>query len=106
MLAARKPGKAVGVLAAAAILALALGGCALFKPGSLSLAQLEGIGPVRVHFELCTRALEDACVANKTEGQSQYMLGIAIPKGAGAPRRCERNRSTPGRRSPTRATKK
>ena len=85
MLAARKPGKAVGVLAAAAILALALGGCALFKPGSLSLAQPGGIGPVSVHFELCTRALEDVCETNKTEGQSQYMLGIAIPKGASAP---------------------
>ena len=84
MLAARKPGKAFGVLAAAAILALALSGCALFKPGSLSLAQPEGIGPVSVHFELCTRA-EEACDTNKTEGQSQYMLGIAIPKGASAP---------------------
>lgn len=71
---------------ASAILALALGGCTLFKPGSLQLAQLQGIGSVSVHFGLCTRAsTEEPCETNPTEGQSQYMLGIAIPRGATAP---------------------
>jgi hypothetical protein len=74
---------ALGVTAILAI-ALALSGCAVFKPGSLRLSQSGGIGPVSVHFELCTVS-EENCEANKTEGQSQYMLGIAIPKGAGAP---------------------
>jgi hypothetical protein len=77
--------KSALALAAAAILVLALSGCALFKLGSLGLAQPGGIGPVSVHFELCTRALEAPCETNKTEGQSQYILGIAIPKGASAP---------------------
>jgi hypothetical protein len=77
--------KSALALAAAAILAVALSGCALFKPGSLRLAQPGGIGPVSVHFELCTKAQGEPCETNKTEGQSQYMLGIAIPKGASAP---------------------
>ncbi len=72
-------------LAATAILALALSACAVFKPGSLRLSQAGGIGPVSVHLELCTRSEGENCEANKTEGQSQYMLGIAIPKGASAP---------------------
>jgi hypothetical protein len=63
---------------------LVLSGCALFKTGSLRLAQNGGIGPVSVHFELCTKS-EEVCDVNKTEGQSQYMLGIAIPKGSSAP---------------------
>jgi hypothetical protein len=81
----RERRKSAAALALAAILALTLSGCALFKPGSLRFAQPGGIGPVSVHFELCTRGLEDPCIANPTEGQSQYMLGIAIPKGASAP---------------------
>ena len=85
MSAIRNHRKSAFALAAAAVLVLALSGCALFKVGSLRLAQPEGIGPVSVHFELCTKGLEDPCIANPTEGQSQYMLGIAIPKGAGAP---------------------
>jgi hypothetical protein len=83
--AVRNPRKSALAIAAAAILALAVGGCALFKTGSLRLAQPGGIGPVSVHFELCTKGLEDACIPNPSEGQSQYMLGIAVPKGAGAP---------------------
>jgi hypothetical protein len=85
MFATRNHGKFALALTAAAILALAVSGCALFKIGSLRLAQPGGIGPVSVHFELCTKGLEDPCIANPTEGQSQYMLGIAIPKGASAP---------------------
>lgn len=81
----RKPARPAIVLAAAAALALVLGGCAQFKPGSLRLSQPGGIGSVRVHFELCTRGEPPVCEPNKTEGQSQYMLGIAIPKGASAP---------------------
>jgi hypothetical protein len=77
--------KSALALAAAAVLALALSACALFKPGSLRLAQPGGIGPVSIHFELCTTAEGNGCETNKTEGQSQYMLGIAIPKGASAP---------------------
>ena len=81
----RKPARPAIVLAAAAALALVLGGCAQFKPGSLRLSQPGGIGSVRVHFELCTRGEPPVCEPNKTEGQSQYMLGIAIPKGASVP---------------------
>ncbi|HYQ79034.1 MAG TPA: hypothetical protein VEP91_08015 [Solirubrobacterales bacterium] len=71
-------------LAGLAALALVLPGCALFKEGSLSLEQPGGTGPVNLRFELCTRG-EGPCESNKTEGQSQYMLGIAIPKGSSAP---------------------
>lgn len=81
----RSHGKFALALAAAAILALAVSGCALFKTGSLRLSQPGGTGPVSVHFELCTKGLEDACIPNPGEGQSQYILGIAFPKGAGAP---------------------
>jgi hypothetical protein len=67
------------------MLALAVSGCALLKLGSLSLAQPGGIGPVSVHFELCTQTEAQVCETSKLEGQSQYILGIAIPKGASAP---------------------
>ena len=74
------------LLAAVAVLALVLSACAHLKPNSLQLSQPAGIGPVKVHFELCTDIGPDEdCGPNEDEGQSQYMLALAIPKGSVAP---------------------
>jgi hypothetical protein len=63
-----------------------LSACAAFKNGSLSGSQPGQIGPVRVHFELCTVSTAGAgCQTNPEGGQSQYMLGVAVPQGSTAP---------------------
>jgi hypothetical protein len=74
------------VALALAVLAFTLTACAAFKDGSLSASQPGEIGPVRVHFELCTvRISESGCQPNDEGGQSQYMLGVAVPQGSAAP---------------------
>jgi len=71
---------------AAVALALVFSACADFKDGSLSATQPGEVGPVRVHFELCTAAIPDpGCQPNGEGGQSQYMLGVAVPQGSTAP---------------------
>jgi hypothetical protein len=71
---------------AAAALALVFSACATFKDGSLSATQPGEVGPVRVHFELCTADFPDpGCQPNGEAGQSQYMLGVAVPQGSTAP---------------------
>jgi hypothetical protein len=79
--------KPVLILTALAGLALALSACAVFKEGSLNLSQPGGIGSVRAHFELCTspEGEPEKCAPNEESGQSQYLLAIAVPKGAAAP---------------------
>jgi hypothetical protein len=68
------------------VLAVVLSACADFKDGSLSESQPGEIGPVRVHFELCTVSVSNpGCQSNGEGGQSQYMLGIAVPQGSTAP---------------------
>jgi hypothetical protein len=71
-------------LAAFALLALGVSACATIKPESLQLSQPTGIGPVHVHFALCTE-YEETCKPNEDEGESQYMLIFAIPEGSVAP---------------------
>ena len=82
---ARRLAKPALVLLAIAVLAAALSACAVFKPGSLRLSQPQGIGPVALHFEICTDPGPEKCEPNEDEGQSQYMLGIAVRSGATAP---------------------
>lgn len=78
--------KPVLVLAALAVLAVSLSACAVFKEGSFRLSQPKGIGPVAVHFAICTEPAEGGvCEPNGDEGQSQYMLSIAVPPGTTAP---------------------
>jgi hypothetical protein len=79
-----KPGLA---LVALVVFALVLSACAIFKSGSLQVGQPAGIGSVRVHFALCTGggSSEEGCHQNEESGQSQYMLGIAVPPGWSAP---------------------
>ncbi len=80
----RRPAKPLVALVAFAALVLALSGCVYFKPNSLALSQSGGIGPVKVHFALCT-APETGCEPNESEGSAQYLLGIAVPPGATPP---------------------
>lgn len=68
-----------------AVLSLVLSACVIYKEGSLRLSQPLGIGPVKVHFELCTEPTGSACAPNEDEGQSQYMIGLTVPKGSTSP---------------------
>ncbi|HEU4739612.1 MAG TPA: hypothetical protein VFS54_11120 [Solirubrobacterales bacterium] len=80
----RRP-KLVLVAAAFAVLAVALSACATYKPESLKVSQPGGVGPVRVHFELCTEPGVGGCEANEDEGQAQYLLMFAVPQGTVPP---------------------
>jgi hypothetical protein len=87
----RRRSKFLVLLVAVAGLALALSACAFFKQGSLSVSQPAGIGAARVHFVLCTEPSGGTCEPNEEneppEGNEtvQYLIGIAVPKGAVAP---------------------
>jgi hypothetical protein len=76
--------KPLVALAAFALLALGVSACATIKPESLQLSQPAGIGPVHVHFALCTE-YEEKCEPNEDEGESQYMLIFVVPSGSVAP---------------------
>lgn len=76
------------VLAATAVLAVVTSGCVGYKPGSFSVGQVNGIGPVKFHLELCsaegkTTAL--GCGPNDESGQAQSILGFIVPIGSVAP---------------------
>lgn len=82
----RRFAKPVLVLVALAVLALSLSACAVFKEGSFRLSQPKGLGPVAVHFAICTEPAEGGvCEPNGDEGQSQYMLSFVIPPGTTPP---------------------
>jgi len=86
--AVRRRSKFLVLLVAVAGLALVLSACAFLKEGSLSVSQPGAIGAARVHFVLCTLNEELECGPNEvTEfGETvQYLLGVAVPKGAPAP---------------------
>lgn len=91
MSAVRRRSKYLVLLVAVAGLALALSACAFFKQGSLSVSQPGGIGAAHVHFVLCTEPEGSTCQPNEVneppEGSEtvQYLIGIAVPKGAAAP---------------------
>jgi hypothetical protein len=91
------------VLAVAVLgLALVLSACAFIKEGSLNVSQPAGIGSARVHFVLCTESGEGACKPNRKneppQGNEtiQYLIGIAVPKGATAPATFTAQPITPG----------
>src|SRR5262249_6389510 len=78
-------------LIALAATVLALSGCAFVKFHSLALSQPQGVGPVRVHFNLCTINLEsegtEICGPNKGKTETfQYLAGIGAPRGLAPPR--------------------
>jgi hypothetical protein len=84
--------KPVLVLLAAGLLVLAVSGCAFVKPKSLALSQPQGIGSVRVHFNLCTLGgeeitenFENVCGPNEEPETLQYLIGIAVPPGSVPP---------------------
>jgi hypothetical protein len=81
----RRRSKFFVLVVAVAALALALSACAYFKAGSLSVSQPQGIGAARVHFVACTDPEGAKCEPSGTEGQVQYLLGIAVPPGFSAP---------------------
>jgi hypothetical protein len=88
---ARRRSKFLVLLVAIAGLALALSACAFFKEKSLSVSQPGGIGAARVHFVLCTEPSGTTCEPNEKneppEGNEtiQYLIGIAVPRGAAPP---------------------
>lgn len=87
MSAVRRRSKFLVLLVAVAGLALVLSACAFLKEGSLSVSQPDGIGAARVHFVLCTFEKFKCGPNEQTEfGETvQYLLGIAVPKGASGP---------------------
>lgn len=80
----RRRTKPLIALVALLTLALVFSACAYFKEGSLSLSQPGGIGPVRVHFTLCTEPEPECSPASETE-EVQYLLGVAVPPGSTPP---------------------
>lgn len=80
----RRPTKPLAVLLAFVGLIVALAGCVYFKPNSLSMSQTGAVGPVTVHFVLCTEPEPD-CGPNEGGGTLQYLLGIAVPPGSTPP---------------------
>ncbi|HET9591341.1 MAG TPA: hypothetical protein VFP17_00350 [Solirubrobacterales bacterium] len=91
MSAVRRRSKYLVLLVAVVGLALVLSACAFLKEGSLSVSQSADIGAAHVHFVLCTEPEEGHCTPNEIneppEGSEtvQYLIGIAVPKGAPAP---------------------
>jgi hypothetical protein len=75
--------------AVAALLAIVVSGCAVYKPGSFLPSQPTGLGDaVRLHLELCSEGEPPGafpCEPNGTEGELQYMLVFAMPNGTTAP---------------------
>jgi hypothetical protein len=85
MLSRRRTARAASALIAAAAVTLLVSGCAFYKQGSLTLAQPEGIGKVRVHFILCSLEGVSTCGKDMETSTVQYLLGIAVPPGATPP---------------------
>jgi hypothetical protein len=100
--AVRRRSKFLVLLVAVAGLALVLSACAFFKQGSLSVSQPAGIGAAHVHFVLCTEPSGATCEPNeeretpKGNETVQYLIGIAVPKGAAPPATFTAQPITPG----------
>jgi hypothetical protein len=78
------------LLAVLAALPLTLSACAEIDTSTVTVTQPGGVGPVRVHFKLCTvneggPEEGEFCRPNKREGQGQQILAFAVPKGSSAP---------------------
>lgn len=82
---ARRLAKPVAALAAALLIVAVATGCAFVKPKSLSVSQPQGLGSVKVHFEICTVGGEDFCGPTEDDEVLQYLAGLAVPPGAVAP---------------------
>jgi hypothetical protein len=73
---------------AAAVLAAVLSACAIYKEGSLAVTQPGGIGPVHVHFTLCSSEESTSgpgCSPYSGDAEAQLMVALAIPTGFSAP---------------------
>jgi len=81
----RRLAKPVLALVALAVLAASLSACAFYKEGSLQVTQPGGVGPVHVHFALCTEPSSEGCKPNEDEGQAQYLAIFAVPQGTVSP---------------------
>ncbi len=84
--------KPVLAIAGVLVLAIVLSGCVAIKPGSYSLSQPAGIGPVTMKFTLCTlneKPAEESATCGPIpagEGaQAQVMVGLLVPPGASTP---------------------
>ena len=84
--------KPVLAVAGVLVLAIVLSGCVAIKPGSYSLSQPAGIGPVTMKFTLCTlneKPAEESATCGPIpagEGaQAQVMVGLLVPPGASTP---------------------
>jgi hypothetical protein len=86
----RRLAKPAAALIAAGLIVLVVSGCAFVKFKSLTVSQPQGIGSVRVHFNLCTinlmgGSLNNVCGQNEEGGSFQYLVGIAVPPGSVPP---------------------
>jgi hypothetical protein len=81
----------VALLAVLAALPLALDACAEIDQASITVTQSGGVGPVRVHFRLCTAhegfpsGEYELCAPADHKGQGQQILAYAVPKGSSVP---------------------
>ena len=79
------------LLVALVALPLTLSACAEIDQASITVAQTGGVGPVRVHFRLCTvhegfpSGEYELCAPADHEGQGQQILAYAVPKGSSVP---------------------
>lgn len=98
----RRRSRFLVLFVAVAVLALVLSACAFIKEGSLSVSQPGGIGSAHVHFVLCTESHGGTCEPNEVreppEGNEtlQYLIGVAVPKGAVPPPTFTAQPLTPG----------
>jgi hypothetical protein len=81
----------VALFAVLAALPLALSACAEIDQASITVTQSGGVGPVRIHFQLCTAhegfpsGEYELCAPADHEGQGQQILAYAVPKGSSIP---------------------
>ncbi|HZO04976.1 MAG TPA: hypothetical protein VFB52_01190, partial [Solirubrobacterales bacterium] len=83
-----KSRRLIFILAATAVLAVVASGCVGYKPDSFNVSQVGGIGPVKMHLELCSgeaKTTAPSCAGNDESNQAQSMLGFIVPKGSIAP---------------------
>ena len=79
------------LLAALVALPLTLSACAEIDQATIAVEQPGGVGPVRVHFQLCTvhegfpSGEYELCAPSDHAGQGQQILAYAVPKGSSVP---------------------
>lgn len=90
MLRQRRLVKPLAAVVAIGATVLAVAGCGFVKFHSLAVSQPQGVGSVRVHFNLCTINLEGevSAICGPNAGKTetfQYLAGIAVPPGSVPP---------------------